>query len=60
MFHCHAFNIEPDRGSENSFLSLSCGIIFDAKHPKSFLSIKLGEVGVIEVAESEVKKKFKV
>ena len=25
-----------------------------------FQSLKLGEVGVIEVAESEVKKKFKV
>ena len=36
MFHCHAFNIEPDRGSEHLFLSLSCGIIFDAKHPNFF------------------------
>ena len=48
MFHCQAFNIEPDRGSENAFLSLSCGIIFDAKHPKKdILSLKFVEVEVV-------------
>ena len=47
-------------GLENSFLSLSCGIIFDAKHPKKFLSLKFVEGGgVIEVAESEIKKSLK-